>query len=284
MPLDLEAKSIVLVTGATGPLGKAFAIKLAANLSAESCLVLSSRSRTRLGDLKDELERIGTKCQIGLLEWDLKNPCSKQFRTDLEEVTNSVISYAGLAIRLKSSKFSNAVVVHNAASIGNMQHDMLEVGRHEKELMESFAVNVVAPAAITTAFFEVFHNATSKVVVDLTAPSADNAYPSFGYTSMAKSARKMGLDSARKMGLDVLAKEHPSIRVLHFNPVAVDTPALRHIRDQSHDQEVRDTFHSIYAEGKTYSAEHVAETLVGILGQVDFQSGEVIGANEVQVA
>ncbi|TKR87204.1 hypothetical protein L596_011645 [Steinernema carpocapsae] len=276
MAVNFEAKSIVLITGATGPIGRTFAHKFAETLTQESFLVLSSRSRVRLGELKEELEHAGAKCQIGLVEWELKKPSSKQFRNDLEEVTNSVISYAGMPIRLKSSKYANAVVVHNAATIGNMQHDMLEVGRHEKDLMESFAVNVVAPNAINAAFFDVFHNSTRKVVVNMTAPSAENPYSSFGYTGMAK--------SSRKMGFDILSKEHPEIKVLHFNPVAVDTPALRHIRDKSHDKEVRDTFKSIYDEHKTYSCYHVADALVGILGQVEFQSGEVIGANEVQVA
>uniref|UniRef100_A0A914UMY6 Uncharacterized protein n=2 Tax=Plectus sambesii TaxID=2011161 RepID=A0A914UMY6_9BILA len=45
-------KSVVVITGATGPIGSKFAEHFAETLPPNSLLVLSSRSRTRLGDLK----------------------------------------------------------------------------------------------------------------------------------------------------------------------------------------------------------------------------------------
>lgn len=50
---------------------------------------------------------------------------------------------------------------------------------------------------------EVFGQASHKVVVNLTAGSADKAFPSYGYNSICKSAKKMALNILAKENMDV---------------------------------------------------------------------------------
>ena len=69
-------------------------------------------------------------------------------------------------------------------------------------------VNVVAPLVLTTAFAGAFHQAVRKVIVNPTAPCAENAYPSFGHNSISK--------AARKIGFDVLSVERPDFKVLQL--------------------------------------------------------------------
>jgi hypothetical protein len=56
-------------------------------------------------------------------------------------------------------------------------------------------------------------------------------------------------------------------KVLHFNPVAVDTEALREIRDHSHDQEMREAFVEMYQENTILPASQAALALGMCLSQ-----------------
>uniref|UniRef100_A0A914BYV0 Sepiapterin reductase n=1 Tax=Acrobeloides nanus TaxID=290746 RepID=A0A914BYV0_9BILA len=246
-------KSVVLITGATGPIGSAIAREFAKVLSEESQIIITSRSLERLDSVKESLEELNPLVTVRALQWALDKPDTEHFRKDLEASTNSVRDFAGNSIKLRTSKFENAIIVHNATEHGNFAHSMLDVGANLPLLHEALNINVLSTVAITTAFFEAFGQASHKVVVNMTAHSADNAYPSYGYNSICK--------SAKKMALNILAKERDDIKVLHFNPASVDTPAFHQILDQSFNAEIRAMFQKIIDDKQLLPADHVAHVL-----------------------
>jgi len=270
-----DKKSVVIITGATGPIGSNFALEFAKHLSASSLLILSSRSRSRLGALRDQIHDANPDLTVALIEWDLAHPDAKVFRDDIHKVTETSINYAGTPIRLKSSKYEQAILIHNAAILGDMSHRVKDIGIHVEELQESFNVNVVSLLALSSIFLDIFKNANVKTIVNMTAPSANEAYPSFGYTSISK--------SAKQMALNILAKEEPEIKVLHFNPVAVDTEAFRDIRDHSHAEDIRHLFAGFYTNKKLLDAKQVAHALVHVLSTNKFTSGDVVTATDAAV-
>uniref|UniRef100_A0A914E7X5 Uncharacterized protein n=1 Tax=Acrobeloides nanus TaxID=290746 RepID=A0A914E7X5_9BILA len=164
---------------------------------------------------------------------------------------------------------------------------MLDVGANLPLLQEALNINVLSTVAITTAFFEAFGQASHKVVVNMTAHSADNAYPSYGYNSICK--------SAKKMALNILAKERDDIKVLHFNPASVDTPAFHQILDQidtpafhqildqSFNAEIRAMFQKIIDDKQLLPADHVAHVLVTYVGHDSFESGSFVTATKENV-
>jgi len=267
-----EKKSVVVITGATGPVGSKFAERFAETLAPQSLLVLSSRSRPRLGELKDHLQEINPDLTIAIVEWDLSKPDVEIFRADLEQVTDTSITYAGTPVKLKSAKYETAILVHNAAVLGDMGHKVAHFGYHLHEVQESLNVNLLSLLALNSAFLDVFKGIHKKKIVNLTAPSATNANPSFGYTSISK--------SAKLIALNILAKEEPSVKVLHFDPVFVDTEALREIRDHSHDENIRNKFQGFYDQDILLTGEQVAEALVNILDEDEFESGAIVKATD----
>uniref|UniRef100_A0A914WVQ5 Uncharacterized protein n=1 Tax=Plectus sambesii TaxID=2011161 RepID=A0A914WVQ5_9BILA len=207
-----------------------------------------------------------------MVEWDLSKPNVEVFRADLAQVTDTSINYAGTPIKLKSSKYEQAILVHNAAVLGNMSHKVSQFGNHLDIVQESLNINLLSLLAVNTAFFDVFKGIQKKRIVNMTAPSASNANPSFGYTSIAK--------SAKQIALNILAKEESGVKVLHFDPVCVDTEALREVRDHSHDESIRTKFHGLYDQNVLLTGEQVATALVNILSEDKYESGAVIKATE----
>jgi len=267
-----KKKSVVVITGATGPVGSKFAERFAETLAPQSLLILSSRSRSRLGDLKEHLEEKNPDLTIAIVEWDLNKPDVEVFRADLEQVTDTSINYAGTPIKLRSAKFENAILVHNAAVLGDMSHKVAQFGFHLHEVQECLNVNLLSLLALNSAFLEVFKGIHKKKIVNLTAPSATNANPSFGYTSISK--------SAKLIALNILAKEEPSVKVLHFDPVFVDTEALREIRDYSHDETIRNRFQGFYDQDILLTGDQVAHALVKVLDEDEFESGDIVKATD----
>jgi hypothetical protein len=52
-------------------------------------------------------------------------------------VTETSITYAGTPVRLKSSKYDQAILIHNAAVLGDMSHRIKDIGIHVEKLQVS---------------------------------------------------------------------------------------------------------------------------------------------------
>lgn len=100
--------------------------------------------------------------------------------------------------------FQKAVIIHNAARLGSMTTKVAEMN-DVKEMQVQLNVNVVSMLSLNSIFLEIFKPVACKVVVNLTAPSANVPRVSFGMTAMCK--------AARQIDLSILALEEKSVRV-----------------------------------------------------------------------
>ncbi len=110
---DFWSKTTVcLITGASQHVGKAVAELLASKLGPNSLLILSSRSKERLEAVKAESFVKNPGLGVELFQWDLKHPDVEVFKSDLIQ--------ASLRDAGGPGGFEQAIIIHNAASLGDM--------------------------------------------------------------------------------------------------------------------------------------------------------------------
>jgi len=259
-------KSICLVTGASQYLGAQIATALAETIAPGSKLILSSRSTDRLQKVRDDIQqKVGKdKIDIQLVQWDLRKPDAQQYERDLKKALTGS----------KIDNFDVALVVHNAAQIGDLSKKVIDFN-NVQELQDQLNINLVSMLALNSVWLELVKNAKKKLVVNMTAGSATTARPSLGLTGMVK--------SSRQMTLSVLAKESLDVQVLHYDPGAVDTEALRAIRDESHSKEIREWIAEYYEKDEVLTADHVVQGLIRTLDDGKFESGSYVNAYNIKL-
>jgi len=250
-----------LITGSSQHIGRVFAERFAKKLGAGSVLLLSSRSKERLQEVEKAISSVNANVKVGSLEWDFRKPDPAKYEADLSRF------YAESKV-----KFEAAVIIHNAAALGDMGRRIVEMN-DTQELREQLDVNLVSMLTLNSVFLKVTQNVPEKVVINMTAPSATKARKCFGMTSMVK--------SSRQILLSILALEEPHLRVLHYDPGAVDTESLRACRDESHDEEIRSWIKGFYDRGEVLTAEQVTDGLIGVLEKNNFKSGDYLSAYDL---
>jgi len=258
-------KSICLVTGASQFLGAHIATAVAETIAPGSILILSSRSTDRLLKVREDIQqKVGNdKIEIRLVQWDLRKPDANQYEKDLKNALGGS----------KVGSFDVALVVHNAAQIGDLSKKVADF-RNVQELQDQININLVSMLVLNSVWLGLVKDAKKKLVVNMTAGSATTPRPSLGLTTMVK--------SSRQLTLGVLAKETLDVQVLHFDPGAVDTDALRAIRDQSHDKDIREWIAEYYAKDEVLTADHVVKGLIKTLDE-GYESGAYVNAYTIKL-
>jgi sepiapterin reductase len=261
-------KCICLVTGASQNLGSDIAKTIAQEIAPGSTLLLSSRSTERLQKVRKEIqEKIGNKkLHIELLQWDSRYPNAPQYESDLKHA----LKEAPTSI----DQYEVALIVHNAAALGDLSKKVIDF-KDPKELQEQLNINLVSLLVLNSVWLELVQHVSKKFVVNMSAGSSKNAVPSLGLTTMVK--------SSRQMTLMVLAKESLDVNVLNFDPGAVDTDALRAIRDKAHSKDTRVWIEGFYGRGEVLTADHVTKALLKTLNEGNYESGSYVNAYEVKV-
>jgi len=217
-------------------------------------LVLTSRSKQRVVELAGEIGARNTDISVVPVELDLTRPCKDQFEQD-------VFSHPAT-----HGAFKRAIIIHNAARMGDMGKRVSE-WMVAKELQEQLNVNVVSCFILNSLFLAKYKAAQMKFCVDL-GPSAVRGVSSFGMVTLVK--------PARKHTFDVLAAEDKDVKVLHYDPVLVESDSLATIRDTTHCEHVRKMSTEWF--DRTLTKEKVAETLGKLLWENTFESGETWNA------
>jgi len=256
-----DSKMICLITGASQHIGERFAEHFVEKMSPGSTLILTSRSIDRLKRVNDKLNKLGRDVNIVLLEWDLRDPNGEKYERDLRRVLPTDLA-----------TFGSSLIVHNAAQLGSMGKKVAEM-KNAKELQEQLNINLVSMLVLNSVWLQEVAEIPNKFVVNMTAPSATNARPCFGMTSLVK--------SSRQISLSILSKENENVRVLHFDPGAVDTESLRACRDESHDPKIREWIKGFYDRGEVLEGDKVARALVKTLQENKFESGGYVSAYNV---
>jgi len=257
-----SGKTACLVTGASQHIGAKMASLFGEKLTPGSVLILTSRSVDRLKGVKETIDKTGRHVRVELVEWDFRHPDREKFQKDLNRILPEDMT-----------TFDASLIVHNAAQLGEMSKKVAELN-DPKELQEQFNINVASMLVLNSVWLSKVQSVKSKFVVNMTAPSATNARPCFGMTSMVK--------SSRQITLSILSKENPDVKVLHFDPGAVDTDSLRACRDDSHDPQIRDWIKGFYDQGEVLDGAKVVMGLMKTLKENKFESGSVVSAYDVQ--
>ncbi|XP_046548602.1 sepiapterin reductase-like [Haliotis rubra] len=112
----------------------------------------------------------------------------------------------------QTSEFQQAMMIHNAASLGSEFCRNLTDVNHVSHYLN---VNVAGFVALNAQFMQEFKDVPSKVVINITSDYAVQPLASWGLYCSGKAFREMFMKT--------LALEQPDFRVLSYSPGSVDT-------------------------------------------------------------
>lgn len=261
---DLKVSTFCVITGASRGIGKEIAIQLSQKLGANSCLNLVARNKQALEDTAQKIrERVGENVQIRCVIADLSNEAS------VTKANEDIFEHVQ-----DTSKYSHALLVHNAASVG-------DVSKYARDLddvayLQRFALlSMSGPITLTSAFFKKFgHGKGSlrKTVVQLTSDNGTIPYKTMHIYCMAK--------AGRDMFFRVMALEEPDVRILSYDPGAVDTDMFKQTFSST-DSDVVATVSDITSQNYVLSPEQSAGALVKALEDDTYENAAVVRAYDV---
>lgn len=90
------------------------------------------------------------------------------------------------------NEFEEAVIVHNAGSVGNVSISAVEM-TDKSEWQDYYSLNVFSPALLNSAFVEIFGNAadTRETVINISSLCGLQPFKSLGFYCSGKAARDM---------------------------------------------------------------------------------------------
>jgi NAD(P)-dependent dehydrogenase (short-subunit alcohol dehydrogenase family) len=189
---DLLAGRVILITGASGGLGKALAIECA---RAGAGVILTGRNQAKLDRVYDEIVALG-------------GPQPAIATLDLAAAT--ALDYDGLAKTIDGEFGKLDGIVHAAALLGDRtpleQYDVPTWCR-------VLHVNLTAPFILTQVLLPNLRKSKDASVIFVSSGVVNNQRPFWGAYAVAKT----GLESVRAMLSQELEGE-PNIRVNSVNP------------------------------------------------------------------
>jgi NAD(P)-dependent dehydrogenase (short-subunit alcohol dehydrogenase family) len=189
---DLLAGRVILITGASGGLGKALAVECA---RAGAAVILSGRNQAKLDRVYDEIVALG-------------GPQPAIATLDLAAAT--ALDYDSLAKTIDGEFAKLDGIVHAAALLGDRtpleQYDVPTWCR-------VLHVNLTAPFILTQVLLPNLRKSKDASVIFVSSGVVNNQRPFWGAYAVAKT----GLESVRAMLSQELEGE-PNIRVNSVNP------------------------------------------------------------------
>ena len=189
---DLLAGRVILITGASGGLGRALAVECA---RAGASVILSGRNGAKLERVYDEIETMGAP-QPAIAMLDL--------------AVATAVDYDNLAKTIDAEFGKLDGVVHAAGLLGDRTPlEQYDVPTWCKVLH----VNLTAPFILTQVLLPTLRKSADASVIFVSSGVVKNQRPFWGAYAVAKS----GLESVRSMLSQELDGE-PNIRVNSVNP------------------------------------------------------------------
>ncbi|KAL5006976.1 hypothetical protein ScPMuIL_015782 [Solemya velum] len=258
-----KEKTFCVVVGASRGIGKSIAVNFASKFEQDSFLLLLARDENMLDEVKSEIRSGSPGVTVVSRHFDQSNLDSTVF--------NSLFSNVLEQEKIKAADFTQAVIVHNAATIGDPTKYVRELTDVDK-VKHCYDMNVTGMILLNAAFLQEFTREVvkSRVVINLSAGATLDPYPSWSLYCSAK--------AARYMFFRVLAVEEPDIRVLNYAPGLVLTDMLREA-GESKDPGVRAFFEEMIG-GKAISTDSSANKLIEILKKNMFETGAHVNYDE----
>lgn len=139
--------SCCVITGASRGLGKSIALQFAAKLPAKSVFILLSRDTESLSDVKREISSINQEAKTISKEFDQ----SVLNQSNFDSLFQDILHENGLSV----SNFQQAVMIHNAGSIGDISKYAGGL-TDAKTVQDTFDINVSGMILLNSAFLQMF--------------------------------------------------------------------------------------------------------------------------------
>jgi len=249
----LSGKVFLVVTGASQGIGSQIAVTFG-HLLKDSHVLLLARNADGLKATADKLP---------------KNLTVNYESVDLSVATADVLEGILLKYLGKdgAKNFDNAVIVHNAASIGNVSKTTIEMTDCD-EWRKYYDLNVFSPAVFNSVFMKMFNNETKtkKLVINITSLCCVQPMKSVGFYGSGK--------AAREMYFKIFALEFPEVNVLNYSPGPVDTEMFDHLITESGAPDLRAEFGELKKQNNILTTQQTIDRLVIVLKDQKYKSGD----------
>ena len=151
-----------LITGGSKGFGRCIAIRLAAQLPKNSVMLLLARSSDQLLKTKALIEESTPGIKVKVIPIDLTNANNNDF----EDCLNSTFT----EFKVNPAAFQQAVIVHNAASMGDVSKRVREI-TDKQMLQDYFSLNLTSMILLNNIFLKHFNEESveSRVIIHISS-------------------------------------------------------------------------------------------------------------------
>ncbi|CAN7996037.1 unnamed protein product [Ixodes pacificus] len=248
-------KFLIVVTGASGGLGRGIAVSFAEHVADGSLLVITGRNTAGLEETKRTIVSLGRGVSVSVETCDHSRALFRDYQDLLERASAQLPDP------------DRVVLVHNAASVESYSDGVVSFD-NERKIGDYYRLNLTSVMTLTSAFLRHYNSDSgpSRAIVNVSSSAGVVAIQGLGLYCTGK--------AARAMYMRVVALENPSVTVLSYNPGPVDTAMFGHMRGGSEDCATR--YEKALKHGKVMTPEVAANALVYILEQRKFKSGDLV--------
>ena len=258
--MDITNKSLSIVTGATGGLGKALSDSI---LNKGGKLLFVARDLKKINSFIDNIENSKFSC-LFKFQGDLsKEEDLQNTETLIQEIieTNNDIEEVFL--------FNNASIIDPISLIKDVNFN---------EIKNALILNIATAYTLSTTLIRIKQNkpALKLNIINISSGVSINAVKGWSAYCISKA------------GLNMLSKciaienETEDIFSLSINPGAIDTCMQEKIRNaDSVEIPATKKFETMYNEGKLQNPKDVADKLFRILASNEYSNGDYIDFNKI---
>ncbi|XP_046359161.2 sepiapterin reductase-like [Haliotis rufescens] len=243
-------KTVCIVIGASRGIGRSIVVNFASKFQSGSLVVALARDSEQLAVTKT----LSTQANPGVAcltrVFDQGSLDQHQYDTWLKDCLQG----------RTASEFQQAVIIHNAASIGS---EFCENLTEVNQVSQYLNINVAGLVAVNARFMQEFKDVPSKVVVNITSASALQPTASWGLYGSGKAFRDMFMRT--------LALEHPDFRVLNYAPGPVDTDMFHSSLQKTKDENLLEAIKDM--KKRFLTPDTTVNRLIAILEKNVFESG-----------
>ncbi|CAG7720023.1 unnamed protein product, partial [Allacma fusca] len=257
-------KSFVVITGASLGIGRGISIEFAKNVGPGSVFLIIARNEANLNETKSLMEKVAPEVKVRTGSLDLSKPNEGDF---LKAIENTATVNGN-----DPSAFQHAILVHNAASIGDVKL-LLSQYENLEYLQKYYNLNVISTILLNSFFLKVFNDSSKqRSIIQVTSLASKMPVKSLGMYGSAK--------AARNMMMSMLAMEEQNLRTLSWAPGVVATDMYSEC-ERSIDPDVVNLFLSMKERGNLITAEMSASKLVKVLEDGNFENGSYVDCYEL---
>ncbi|XP_012270849.1 sepiapterin reductase [Orussus abietinus] len=249
---QLSGKTFLLVTGASQGIGRQIAQTFGSFLGNDSHVVLFARN---VDGLKETASKLPSHVKSNCYSVDMSTATSEQF----EGLIRESLKNAG------PTPFERAVVVHNAASLGDLKRT---IGLTDcEEWQKYYHLNVISAAVLNGVFMKIFNDEHKAkiLVINITSLCGIQPMQTMAYYCTGK--------AAREMFFKVFALEHADINVLNYSPGPVRTEMFHKVWNSA-EGDVKESLIGTKETMTVLTTEQTAYRLIEILKLQKYKSGD----------